>query len=85
MARIAPLRHDSRFRPDGSISIELVATICFIVIFALATLETGVGLGADADALPALDEGYFGADAEGFAYNFYLVFSMFLFSHGYSV
>lgn len=70
MARISTLRNDSGFGPDSSVGIELVATVCFIVIFALATLETGVRLGADTDALTGLDEGYFWADAEGFAYNF---------------
>jgi len=56
--------------PEGAVGVDLVAAIGFVIHFALAAGEAGVGLGTDADALAGFYEGYFGADAEGLAYDF---------------
>lgn len=70
VARIATLRNDSRVGPDSTVGVELVETVCFVVIFALTTLETGVRLCTYTDSLSGFNKSYFGTDAEGFAYNF---------------
>lgn len=76
VARIPTLRDDAGLGPDGTVGVELMATVRFVVILALSALEAGVRLGADANALSGFDEGHFGADAEGLAYNFCERFSV---------
>ena len=49
----------------------MLEAVGLVVVLALAAVEAGVGLGADADTLAGLDESYFGTDAEGGSDDFY--------------
>jgi hypothetical protein len=64
VGRISSLAHDSRIRPHGTVSIELVHTIRLIVILALLALQTRVALRANTDSLSRLDECDFRSNAE---------------------
>lgn len=67
MRRVAALGDDAGVGPGGAIGIDLLGAVRLIVILALAAVQARPGLGADADALPGLDERDLGADAEGLA------------------
>ncbi len=70
MRAVSALGDDTRLGPLRAIGVELVAAVSFVVVVALAAVEAGVGLGADADALAGLDESDFWADAESCADDF---------------
>lgn len=62
--RVAALRDDARVGPDGAVRVKLLEAVGLVVVAALAAVEAGPALGANADALAGLDEGDFGADAK---------------------
>lgn len=71
MGRITTLADNPSLGPLSTIGIELLATVCLVIIFALAAFEAGIGLSSYADSLAGFDECDFRADAEGPSYDFW--------------
>lgn len=63
VAGVPALGDDAGLGPDGAVGVELVHAVGLVIVLALLTLQAGVELGADADALTRLDQRDLGADA----------------------
>lgn len=68
---VASLGDDATVGPLGTVGIQLMATVCLIIVLALAAVETGVGLRSYTNALSRLYQGDFGTNPQRFPNNFW--------------
>jgi hypothetical protein len=69
VGRVATLRDNARVGPDGTVRVDLVLTVCLIVILALPALKAGIALGTDTNTLALLDQGHLGSDTDSLSNN----------------
>ena len=67
MTGVPSLRDNSGVGPYGTVRILLMHTVRLIVVLALLALQAGVQLGAEAYALPRLDQRHLGTDTQSLA------------------